>query len=157
AGSVTALDQTITASDASNGSSEQLSGLIQVDADVQPGDSGGALVDADGKVIGMNTAASQGFSFESSGSAGFAVPIDQALPIARQIESGHGSSSVHVGPTAFIGVEISSFGSQGGSDDYGYGDGSAVSGATVGGVVDGAPAQQAGLQGGDVITSLDGH
>src|SRR5262249_14501483 len=93
-------------------------------------------------------------------SAGFAVPIERALSIARQIESGHGTATVHVGPTAFIGIEVSSSGDQGGAGSnygYGYGDGSSVSGAAVGGVVDREPAQQAGLQAADVITSLDGH
>jgi S1-C subfamily serine protease len=63
AGKVTALNQSITASDESSSSSEQLTGLIQVDADIQAGDSGGALVNSAGQVIGMDTAASTGFQF----------------------------------------------------------------------------------------------
>ncbi|MEW2504721.1 MULTISPECIES: trypsin-like peptidase domain-containing protein [unclassified Amycolatopsis] len=63
AGKVTALNQSITASDESASSSEQLTGLIQVDADIQSGDSGGPLVNANGQVIGVDTAASQGFQF----------------------------------------------------------------------------------------------
>ena len=63
-GSVTALDQSITASDEAEGTSEQLTGLIETNADIQPGDSGGPLVNSSGKVIGMDTAASAGFSFE---------------------------------------------------------------------------------------------
>lgn len=63
AGKVTALNQSITASDESSSSSEQLTGLIQVDADIQSGDSGGALVNSAGQVIGMDTAASTGFQF----------------------------------------------------------------------------------------------
>jgi S1-C subfamily serine protease len=63
AGKVTALNQSITASDQSNSSSEQLTGLIQVDANIQSGDSGGALVNANGQVIGVDTAASAGYQF----------------------------------------------------------------------------------------------
>ncbi|MDT8915293.1 trypsin-like peptidase domain-containing protein [Amycolatopsis sp. PS_44_ISF1] len=64
AGKVTALNQSITASDESSSSSEQLTGLIQVDADIQSGDSGGALVNANGQVIGVDTAASAGYRFD---------------------------------------------------------------------------------------------
>ena len=61
-GSITALNQSITAGDDLDGANEQLSGLIQVNADIQPGDSGGSLVNTAGEVIGMDTAASQGNS-----------------------------------------------------------------------------------------------
>ncbi|MEU4669588.1 trypsin-like peptidase domain-containing protein [Amycolatopsis sp. NPDC023774] len=72
AGKVTALNQSITASDESASSSEQLTGLIQVDADIQSGDSGGPLVNANGQVIGVDTAASQGFQFNGGqGQGGF--------------------------------------------------------------------------------------
>jgi len=59
-GTVTALNQSITASDDGDGTSEQLSGLIETNADIQPGDSGGSLVNTSGDVIGMDTAASAG-------------------------------------------------------------------------------------------------
>ena len=108
---MTALNQSITASDDGDGTSEQLSGLIETNADIQPGDSGGSLVNTSGDVIGMDTAASAGTSFQyngqsSSGSQGFAIPIDTALSIAKTIEEGSGSSTVHIGETAFLGVEI---------------------------------------------------
>ena len=161
-GSITALDQAITASDSLDGSSEQLSGLIEVNADVQSGDSGGSLVNTAGQVIGMNTAASTGFSFTSSpssGTQGFAIPISQALSIAQQIEAGHGSSDVHVGATAFLGVQVSSSAGQfpGGFPGGGYPGGSAPTGAVVSGVINGTAAQQAGLAAGDVMTSLAGQ
>jgi S1-C subfamily serine protease len=165
-GSITALNQSITASDDLDGTNEQLSGLIETNADVQPGDSGGSLVNTAGQVIGMDTAASEGVSFESSQSSGnqaYAIPIDSALSIARQIESGQGSSTVHVGSTAFLGILIS--GSSGSSGQSGYGDfggfgnsgGSSTSGVTIGQVVNGAAAQEAGLTAGDVITSVAGQ
>jgi S1-C subfamily serine protease len=152
-GTVTALYQSITASDEGNGSSEQLTGLIETNADIQAGDSGGSLVNSAGQVVGMDTAASAGFSFQSAGGSsgyeGFAIPIDEALTLAKEIEVGSSSSTVHIGTTAFLGVEI---------DAAADGDGNALSsGATVAVVVTGSPAQQAGLAEGDVITSVDGH
>ena len=147
-GSVTALGQSITASDEAAGSSEQLTGLIQTDASLQPGDSGGPLVDSSGRVIGIDTAASSGFQFQTGASQSFAVPIDEALSIARQIESGHASPTVHIGASAFLGIEV------GPADNGGSTGGS---GAAVLGVVPGTPADQAGLARGDVITEVRGQ
>ncbi|MBV9659558.1 MAG: trypsin-like peptidase domain-containing protein [Acidimicrobiales bacterium] len=147
-GTITALDQAITASDELDGSSEQLSGLIETDANIQPGDSGGPLVSSSGQVIGIDTAASSNYSFDSSSNQsateGYAIPINDALSIARQIESGVSTSSVHVGTTGFLGVLVA-------SGYYGS------SGATISSVVPNGPAAQAGLASGDVITSVDGH
>lgn len=161
-GTVTALNQSITASDAGDGSSEQLSGLIQTNANIQPGDSGGPLVDSSGRVLGVDTAASAGFSFQSSasssGNQGYAIPINEAISIAKQIESGTASSTVHVGSTAFLGVEVaqtSCTGVGGGFGGGGSGNGTSSSGAVVCSVVTSSPAQGAGLAPGDVITSLN--
>ncbi len=153
AGQVTKLDQSITAGDELDRTTEQLSGLIQVDADVQAGDSGGSLVNSAGEVIGVDTAASAGFSFAASAaSEGFAVPINQAMTIVRQIESGQGTTTVHVGPTAFLGVLLSA------SPQGGYGGAPATTaGAPLADVTNGGAAQKAGLAGGDVITSLNGQ
>jgi S1-C subfamily serine protease len=175
-GTVTALNQSITAQDQGDGTSEQLSGLIETNANIQAGDSGGALVNTSGQVIGVDTAASAGYSFQfngqGQGNQGFAIPINQALSIARQIEAGKGSSTIHIGTTAFLGVEISPNGSSSnsGSGDGGGGPfggffgnsgstgntGSSESGAAVAGVVTSGPAQEAGIAQGDVITSLGG-
>ena len=108
-GTVTALNQSITASDELSSVSEQLTGLIETNAPIQPGDSGGSLVNAYGQVIGMDTAASssdqtQGQS--STATQAFAIPINNALSIAKQIESGTTSATVHIGATAFLGVEL---------------------------------------------------
>jgi S1-C subfamily serine protease len=160
-GSVTALDQAITASDSLDGASEQLSGLIEVNADVQSGDSGGSLVDSSGAVVGMDSAASDGYSLSSDTTQGYAIPINEALSVARQIESGVSSSTVHVGATAFLGVLIST--SDSNQQAYpGFGafdnpQGSTTSGAPVSGVVSGSAAATAGLVEGDVITSIDGQ
>jgi S1-C subfamily serine protease len=154
-GSVIAIDQRIVAGGGVGGS-EPLTGLIEVNANVQPGDSGGPLVNTDGKAIGVDTAASARFAFRGATGRGYAVPINEALAIAQQIESGVSSGAVHVGPTAFLGVELATSRAQG-SNGLGGQSGSAISGAIVAGVLPGAPAAKAGLRSGDVITSLGGQ
>jgi S1-C subfamily serine protease len=187
-GAVTALNQSITASDEGSGAnSEQLSELIETNADIQPGDSGGALVNSFGQVIGMNTAASSGTQFQSeSGQAAaqaYAIPIDKAESIAKQIEAGQSSSTVHIGATAFLGIEtdgsnsgsgsgsgsgdsggFGGFGGFGGQGDgSGFGDGSGTNGSgtsngvTIAGTLSGSAAANAGLAEGDTITSVAGQ
>ena len=166
-GKVTGLGRTITASDEDAATSEQLSGMIQTNAPIQPGDSGGALVNQAGDIVGMNTAASTGASmtsFQGQSSQGqtqaFAIPISKAERIAGQIEAGQASSTVHLGQTAFLGVQIST-GSTGSGDFGGFGGSTggstAGNGALVAGVVSGSAAAQAGLTEGDEITSVAGH
>ena len=75
---------------------------------------------------------------------GYAIPINTALSIARQIEAGHASSTVHIGATAFIGLQIASQQS------------SYYQGVVLGGAQAGTPAAAAGLAQGDVVTALDG-
>jgi S1-C subfamily serine protease len=136
AGTVVALDQSITVSSETGGESSTLSDLIQVDADIIAGDSGGALYDDDGEVVGMNTAASSG----TADITGYAVPIASALAIADQIESGVESGTVEIGNQGYLGIELSS----------------EVTGALVAGVVDDSAAASAGLTAGSTITSLNG-
>ncbi len=152
-GKITDLNASITASEEGSGTSEQLSGLIHHNAAIQPGDSGGPLVNTAGQVIGINTAASSGFQFQSgqSQTQAFAIPISQAVSIADQIEAGTPSSTVHIGSTAFLGVEIMSASN---AESAGVPTGS---GAAVAGVLSGSPAGQAGIAAGDVIVSVDGH
>ena len=175
AGTVTALNQSITASDEGSGNSEQLTGLIETNADIQPGDSGGSLVNSYGQVIGMDTAASSGTQLQSqSGQApeqAFAIPINEALSIAKQIEAGSASAVVHLGATAFLGVEtqpasqgsdsgsggFGGFGGFGGSQGSQGSQGSSASGVTITGTLSGSPAANAGLTAGDVITSVGGQ
>ena len=158
AGAVTALGQGITASDIGGGNAERLAGLIQTNAAVVPGDSGGPLVNDAAQVIGMDAAASTGntsYVAQPTAAQAFAIPLDSALAIARQIEAGAGSATVHIGPTGFLGVEVvpsSPFG-------YGFGNASASQprGALLGGVLSGYPAARIGLSQGDLITAVDGH
>ena len=146
-GSVVALNQSITASDQGTGTSEELTGLIETNANIQPGDSGGPLVNGGGRVVGMDTAASAGYSFGQGGALtqGYSIPINTALKIAREITAGHASATVHIGPTAFLGVNVAFPGTGG------------PSGAVIRSVVASSPASRAGLVQGDTITSLAGH
>ncbi len=106
-GKVTALNQTVTAGDPSVGTSETLHGVIQIDAPIQPGDSGGALVDANGNVIGMNTAAAGGrFRQQLGSNIGFAIPVDNAISVVHQIQSGVETGRVHIGPRGLLGVSV---------------------------------------------------
>ncbi len=115
-GTVTGLDQSITASDDLSSTNEQLSGLIESNAPIEPGDSGGALVNAYGQVVGMDTAASSS-SYTSSraraqnqnsgATSAYTIPINEATQLAQDIESGNATGTIHIGATAFMGVEIS--------------------------------------------------
>jgi S1-C subfamily serine protease len=134
-GTVTALDQSITAGDP-GGPAQALTGLIEINAPLVPGDSGGPLVNASGQVIGMNAAAAPQTRRQTSSDA-FAIPINTALDIARQIQSGQSSANVHIGERALLGVQVQ----QG-------------QGATVAAVQPGGPAASAGLVAGDVIVSV---
>jgi S1-C subfamily serine protease len=105
-GTITGLDQTITASDEGSGAPpERLTDMLQTNADIVQGDSGGPLSSTDGKVIGMDTAASTG-SFSNTQDVGFAIPINHALSIADEIIAGKGSSQVQIGSTGFVGVLV---------------------------------------------------
>jgi len=165
-GTVTGLGQSITASDESAGTAEQLTGLIGHNAGIQPGDSGGPLVNTYGQVIGMDTAASSspatiGYQPQDgqapAQTQAFAIPITEAAAIASQIEAGTPTSSEHLGSTAFLGVETSASTGGGFGFGFGYGGEAASSGVTIGGVVPGSAADRAGLAAGDQITSVAGH
>lgn len=150
-GTITALDASVTTSAEGSISSETLDGMIQVGAQVVSGDSGGALLDADGEVIGMTTAASSG----SVDVTGFAIPIETALTLAQQMANGDESGGITLGYPAFLGVGIAS-GTGRGSAYGGYQtQTSTTAGVSIGEVYDGTPAASAGLVAGDTITSID--
>jgi len=144
-GTVTGLNKSITVQ-TDNGTTEQLTGLIEANATLQPGDSGGPLLNSAGRVVGIDTAASSSSPFAVSASSdGYAIPIGKATTIAKLIVSGKSSATVHIGATAFLGVEL------------GNGPSFASQGATIVGVVPGGPAAAAGLVPGDVITAAAGR
>jgi S1-C subfamily serine protease len=195
-GVISSLGRTIVASDQSSGLTETLHGMFQTSADIRPGDSGGPLADASGRVIGINTAAGGSIVY-----SGYAIPINQALPIARQIAAGRAGGSdqgspgqggsgqgspgqagrVQIGLPAFLGVLLPgstnsrSEESQELPQDGAVSSGSPAcsstsdipavpahvapvrSGALVGAVLCGTPADQAGILTGDVITSVAGQ
>ncbi len=130
-GTVTALDQSITVANDITGADENLTGLIETDADVVSGDSGGPLIDKQGEVTGVVTAASSG----SRDVTGYAIPINTAVSIAKKIVNGEASSSIVIGLPAFLGVELA-------SDQTG-------TGVLVSGIVDGSAATTA-----DSLSSL---
>jgi len=130
-GRIIALHQQIIARD-ETGDAETLNNTIATDAPVVPGYSGGPLENSQNRVLGMVTA--------GGSHRGFAIPVKQALLLVRKIESGKSSALVHVGPTAFLGVELDS----------------RATNATIARVLPNEPADAAGLAAGDVITSLNG-
>ena len=158
-GQVTALDQQITASDQDGSNAETLTDMIQVNANVVPGDSGGPLANTSGEVIGMDSAASVGAGSlggprrsrggsgtTSGGGEGYAIPINKALSIAEELKQTHanadgstGSSST-TGSGAFLGVQVQA-GTSGGAE--------------IVGVQSGSPAASAGLAAGDTIVGVD--
>jgi S1-C subfamily serine protease len=147
-GKIVGTNASIGASDQLAGTVEQLRRLIHHDAAIQPGDSGGPLVNQYGQVIGIDTA---GGRSQSGQTQGFAIPINQAITIARQIEAGTASATVHIGATGLMGVQVMQA-NQAAANGVPAG-----SGAAVAGVLPSSPAANAGLQAGDVIVSVDGH
>ena len=144
-GKVTALDQQIVASDENGANQEQLQGLIQIDARLQAGESGGPLYNGAGEVIGIDTAGEAFRRFSGRGGVGFAIPINAALAIAHDIEQGKTSDSIVLGTPGFLGVATS---------DVTASDGS--TGPVITEVVTGTPAARIGLHTNDIINSIDG-
>lgn len=140
-GIVSALDRpTVTRS----GTEAVVTNAIQVDAAVNPGNSGGPLFDAAGRVVGINSSIATLSGSAASGSIGlgFAIPVNLARQVAQQLlETGHASH-------AFLGVTL--------ADGTASVDGVARQGAVVGEVVPGSPAETAGIKPGDTITAIDG-
>jgi S1-C subfamily serine protease len=151
-GTVTGLARSITVQDDSGGT-EQLSGLIETNAALQAGDSGGPLLNNAGQVVGMDTAGSVsgGGRFAAyAASDGFAIPIKTALAVAKQIEAGTASATVHVGATPFLGIGVES------AQSAPFEATGASFGLAVVNVVSAGGAARAGLVTGDVITAVDG-
>lgn len=208
---MTGLNQAITATDETGANPEDLTGLIQTDANIQAGDSGGPLANASGEVIGVDTAGGtnnptngggrtaasksglanaatatlaaygdgngtgngtgfgdgsglgngQGFgngqgdgSGEGQGNGqgnsqgqtqttGYAIPINQALDIAHQIEQGKASADIHIGASPMLGISV-------------LANANGTSGAVVNDVIADGKAAAAGSRPHDVITALGG-
>jgi putative serine protease PepD len=130
-GVVSGLDRTI---QAPNGFT--VAHAIQTDAALNPGNSGGPVLNANGQAIGIADQIATGGSSESNTGVGFAVPLDLVKSELSQLESGQ--SVEH----AYMGV------STGSSDTE-------TAGAVVGSVASGSPAADAGVRTGDIITAID--
>jgi S1-C subfamily serine protease len=139
-GTVTATDQDIQVQSESGTGTESLTGLIEVAAQIVSGDSGGPVLDSEGEVVGMATAASSG----SADVTGYAIPIATAKSIADEILAGHSSDTVTIGLPAFLGVQVSSAAT------------GTTGGVPIAGTVEGSGAASAGLAAGDTVTSIDG-
>src|ERR1017187_5178009 len=164
AGAITALNRTIAASDQGSSNAETLRGMLQTNAPIAAGDSGGALADSAGHVIGMNTAANSQNIGAQGTDQGFAIPINTALAVARDIAAGKSNSKIQIGLSGFIGVGVGSItsatclNSSNGIGGAGAGYTPPVnSGALVCQVFAGTPAASAGMTAGDVITGVNGQ
>lgn len=138
-GTVAALGQQIQVADDTTGAEKTLTGLVELDADVVSGDSGGPVLDAQGEVAAIATAASSG----SSDVTGYAIPIATAMSVVDRIVAGDASGTVTIGLPAFLGVELSTRSAD-------------ASGAAIADVIAGMPAAEAGITAGSIITSVDG-
>lgn len=136
-GEVTGVNESIDVSDLAFTATDRLTGLIRTDADVVPGYSGGPLLDARGQVIGINTAASMGPAVD-----GYARPIGEAMDVVEQVRSGRENNRIRIGPKGALGVEVAS--------------GRRGTGAVVAGLSEGSASAEAGVERGDVITSVNG-
>ena len=138
-GHVIALNQSITASEG-GGNSEQLTGMIQSDASISPGDSGGPIVNSAGQVVGMITAGDvRGFRSQTS-TVNYAIPTDTSISYVNKIRSGQASTEVVYGQVGFLGVSVRN----------------ASTGALVVTVQSGSPADSAGITVGSIITKVGG-
>ncbi|WP_344488450.1 S1C family serine protease, partial [Glycomyces endophyticus] len=136
-GIVSAIDRPVLTEN-NNGEVESVMAAIQTDAAINPGNSGGPLTDIAGQVIGINTAIASTAAEGEAGNIGigFAIPINQAKRIADEIVA-TGSASHTV-----LGAEL-------GASELGVG-------VTLSKIVAGSPADAAGMEDGDVVTSFDG-
>jgi S1-C subfamily serine protease len=148
-GIVSALGRTVQAGDASGGAGETLQNMIQTDAAINSGNSGGPLVDSAGQVIGVNTAvASSSTGNAPAQNIGFAITSSTVQGLLGTLRSG-GTAGV---AKPYLGVEVTDETPQ---EQQAYGLVPSA-GALVVSVVSGSPANSAGIQTGDVIVAFNG-
>ncbi len=147
AGIISALNRNVTVQDPlSGGSSTTLTGVIQTDAAVNPGNSGGALCDSTARLIGINAVIATGGEGGSAG-VGFAVPIDVVNSSAEQIITEGKVTHPYMGVLGqSISPEI--------ADRYSL---SVTEGAYITEVVNNGPADKAGIESGDIVVEIDGQ
>jgi len=116
--------------------------LIQTDTAINPGNSGGALTDSQGKLIGVNSAKLSGDGYEGMG---FAIPVNDMKEICNRIINKQGSSK------PYLGISLSSYYTSNLLKQYGY-----PAGVVVDSVASDSPADDAGIERGDIITKFNG-
>jgi S1-C subfamily serine protease len=141
-GTVTSLDETILVEDEDASIVETLDGVVCFNAPIQPGDSGGPLLNAGGRVIGMDTAGALTSMTLAGAKWGCAIPITRAMTIAQQIEAGTPSPYFESGHRGILGVDVASR--------------TGVTGCVVTAVTPGDAAAGAGIVAEDVITAVGG-
>lgn len=135
-GIVSALDRTITIGD-----DGALDGLIQTDAAISSGNSGGPLVNALGQVVGINTAVARGDFTTAASNIGFAISVEEVLRVVEQLRDQAAGEPREEG---FLGVSL------GDRSDGGQG-------ALIGEVTPDSPADDAGIRDGDIVIAIDGN
>ncbi len=150
-GYISAFNRDLTLTDAS-GNTIESTGLIQTDAPINSGNSGGALLNMQGELIGINEAKS---STTSSGTTvdgiGFAIPINKAEDSLQDLMSLPTREKVDESEASYLGISGEDVSSEI-SQVYGM-----PVGVVVMSVVENGPAANAGIQKGDIITELDGR
>ncbi|WP_395659672.1 S1C family serine protease [Nocardioides sp.] len=144
-GIVSALDRPVDVGSDGQGNSTTYP-AIQTDAAINPGNSGGALVDLDGNVVGINASirtASTSQGEAGSIGLGFAIPMDEVMPVIDQMRNGE--TPTH----ARLGISVADVAGQNGAQ--------VTEGAQVEEVSAGSTADKAGLTKGDVVTKVDDH
>ncbi len=141
-GIISGLNRSITTQDESTGKTNKMDGLIQTDAAINSGNSGGPLINSSGQVIGINTAKAS-----SSEGLGFAIPINTATPIIKQIKEKGSYQQTYIG---ISGIDLSTI-----AENYAT-DFKAKDGVYIMQIYTESPAAAAGLKEGDIITEIDG-
>lgn len=140
-GVISGLNRTITVTDGTKQTT--MENLIQTDATINSGNSGGPLLNAKGQVIGINSA-----KMTSAEGLGFAIPINTAMPIVEEIQSKGEFTKAYIG---ISGLDLSTYLGSYPNQDFGV-----KSGVLVAEVTPGMGAEEAGLKTYDVITEING-
>nr|WP_294491715.1 trypsin-like peptidase domain-containing protein [uncultured Mediterraneibacter sp.] len=150
-GYVSALDRDLSLT-YNDGTTIESTGLIQTDAAINSGNSGGALLNMQGELIGINEAkSSSATSGASVDNVGFAIPIDKAQTSLQEMMNMETRERVDASEASYLGIQGSDVSAEV-TELYNI-----PSGVVVAEVVENSPADQAGFKQGDILTALDGR
>lgn len=147
-GIVSGLGRSLTATDSNGSNAENLSDMIQTDAAINQGNSGGPLVNAAGEVIGINTATGDSSASENMG---FAIPISSVKGMLSQLTETGSAKRAYLG---VYGIEITPEVAK--SYDLPVTSGAYIYSASYSAVISGGPAAKAGIKDKDIITAING-